>query len=193
MTTSFSRSGSAAVLADLLTILRFPAAVTVFGLGAMGSFDGAALVLCVAWLSDVMDGRLARSTEVPSRFGPLDVYADTGVALGSTGGLVVAGHLPAGPTITVTAGLLFLAIWRHHQMPAMTFMAAAHVAMLTIALRHGSWGGPLMLAVIVSMAVFDRQRLMTVLIPRFLDGFRRSGGSGETGRDHSRSIRSSSQ
>lgn len=70
-----------------------------------------AILLSISWITDFLDGRLARRASTPTRLGRWDVWADTAVGAGLVVGLVLEGTLPLsmGLSALVLFGGLFLA------------------------------------------------------------------------------------
>ncbi len=83
-----------ALLADALTAARAVAGVALAILVGRGRLGDACLVLAAAWLSDALDGRLARASRRRTRLGPWDMPIDVGVGAGLVVGLGAAGAMP---------------------------------------------------------------------------------------------------
>lgn len=80
---------------SLLSALRIPLALVLYGLVVSGAWRLAVLTLIAAALSDLADGWLARRTDMRTRTGAyLDVGGDLLIVLGGFGALAVAGAMP---------------------------------------------------------------------------------------------------
>jgi phosphatidylglycerophosphate synthase len=164
-------------LADTLTSVRFLLAFYLVWLGwqkgpqAIGS---AALTLLVAWITDVLDGPLARRDPrgIRTWIGDRDLEADMAVALGVWIYLMLAGFLSpwlAGIYLMVTA----VALWR---------LGTAHLAWGVQALPYGamiwtSWRtapvfGLLLVAWLGLVVVATWPRFPRETVPEFLNGVR---------------------
>ncbi len=86
------------VLADTLTALRCVLALVILYAGVVrGPGEGlatAALLTILAWVTDVLDGRLARRARRPTRLGRCDLVADIGLTLALATCLVAWGVVP---------------------------------------------------------------------------------------------------
>jgi phosphatidylglycerophosphate synthase len=163
-------AGSRARTADALTAARIPLAVVVAALLAGGRVDGAIAVVAGGWLSDVFDGRLARSSDGSTRFGSVDLFADLALASGVGAGLVLGGRYSALPALSVGVLLLAAAAWYRNQMPAMVYMAGIDLALIVTAFQAGTWGRTVVVVVLLVMFALDHRRLVDTLIPTFLRG-----------------------
>lgn len=96
------------VLADMLTALRFMLLPIILYVGVLyGPDKGLATVAgltILAWVSDVLDGPLARHAKRSTRLGDYDLVADVGLALALVICLVVWGALPF---LLVVGGVVF--------------------------------------------------------------------------------------
>ena len=86
------------VLADALTTLRCVFVLVILYAGVVeGPTDGlttVALLTILAWISDVLDGPLARRARRPTRLGWCDLVADLGLTLSLATCLVAWGMVP---------------------------------------------------------------------------------------------------
>jgi phosphatidylglycerophosphate synthase len=135
-----------------------------------GEVDLAVVVLAAGWITDVLDGRLARAAEGKTWLGPIDVVADVALATGVGVGLVLNGRYGALPLALGAVVLLGSAAWYRNHMPAMIYMAIIDLALLATVFELGSWGRFVMVFVVVAILAVDHRRLVETLIPRFLDG-----------------------
>jgi len=85
-------------LADTMTALRCVFVLIILYAGVVqGSVEGlatAVLLTILAWVTDVLDGMLARKATQPTHLGPWDLIADLGLTLSLTASLVAWGALP---------------------------------------------------------------------------------------------------
>lgn len=91
-------------IADLLTIARGIMVVLIVLIGGLKGVDAlpAIIVLTVAcWVTDVLDGQLARKSIHPTRLGRYDVVADLGLSLSLAVCLVLWGIIPVLPVVIV--------------------------------------------------------------------------------------------
>lgn len=96
------------ILADLLTTLRFLLSLAILYVGLLeGPTSGiatASLLTILAWVTDVLDGPLARHARHQTHLGNLDLAADLGLTLALTVCLITWGILP----FSVVAGGVLL-------------------------------------------------------------------------------------
>lgn len=105
------------VVADVLTASRMAAALGVVLLGVTGGVsESIARVVALtifAWITDVLDGQLARHSRGPTHLGNWDLLADLGLCLAITVALVWWHAIPlliaAGEILVAAAGVKFLA------------------------------------------------------------------------------------
>ncbi len=105
------------VVADLLTASRMVAAAGIvvagLGRGSAGAIAGIAALTIFAWITDVLDGQLARRSRGPTHLGNWDLLADLGLCLAITAALVLRGAVPlviaAGEIAAAVAGVKLLA------------------------------------------------------------------------------------
>lgn len=72
------------LIADLLTAIRGIMVVFILLLGYTRGVDAhpaISILLVACWVTDVLDGKLARKAEAPTHLGKMDVFADLGLAL----------------------------------------------------------------------------------------------------------------
>lgn len=155
--------------ADGLTLLRVFIAIALALLVWLGEWPAVAMALAAAWLSDLLDGRLARAAGGGTRLGNWDMTVDTLVGAGLIVGLIAHGTLPdvVGFPALVVFGVLH----------AMGNVAASMLLQLTGYLptllllwqdRPTVWWLPF--AVMVLAAAIDWRRLFLINIPAFIRG-----------------------
>jgi phosphatidylglycerophosphate synthase len=162
------RSGLA-LAADTLTGFRFVAAPALVLLVQAEAFSGVALLLSTAWLSDFVDGKLARRASTPTRFGRWDMWADTAVGAGLAVGLILEGTLPlwAGVAALVLFGGLFLA---GNLAAAMLVQLTGYLPLLWVLWsdRPDFWWAPF--ATFAVIGAVDWRRLAFINVPAFVRG-----------------------
>ena len=155
--------------ADALTAARMVIAALLVPVVWTGSFSTAALLLALGWLSDFADGRLARSTETPTRLGDWDLVSDTLVGAALVVGLVGFGVMPPvlGIGLTLALGALFIA---GNVAASMLLQLLGYLPFLFLlwTVRPPLWWVPFATAAI--LAVLDWRRLVLINIPAFLRG-----------------------
>lgn len=158
------------VSADLLTAARLGMAVALPVVLGTGRMTVAAVVVSSAWVTDVLDGRLARTSAGESRLGRWDLTADTAVGAGVVVGLASAGRLPVWYAVSV---LLVLGVWFLHTgnfASSLLLQLAGYVPLLSVlwSERADLWWLPLVTA--FSIGMVDWRHLIEVNIPGFLRG-----------------------
>lgn len=154
------------VVADGMTILRLLLSVAVVPLTWAADLTATGIVVSVAWLTDLADGRLARRSGSAGRLAGWDLRADTLVGLGVVVGLTASGLVPIWLPIAVAPGLWpFL---RGNVTAAMLVQLAGFVPLLVLLWtdRPPAWWLPFATAALIG--ILDWRRLIFVNIPGFL-------------------------
>ncbi|MEA3345295.1 MAG: CDP-alcohol phosphatidyltransferase family protein [Chloroflexota bacterium] len=89
------------LLADVLTALRSVFVLTIIYTALQGPDEGfplAAPLTILAWITDVLDGPLARRARRPTRLGRCDIVADIGLTLALATCLIAWGYCPSCPS-----------------------------------------------------------------------------------------------
>lgn len=157
-------------VADGLTAARTMLAVGIAALVADDSIDAAALVLAIAWLTDALDGPLARHADAPTRLGDWDMPADVSVGAGMLVGLGFAGTMPLWLVITLLIGAGGGFIFLRSPALGMILQAVAYGVFLW---RLWSEGAPtrwVPVAVAGTIGVLDFRRLTRIVLPEFFRG-----------------------
>jgi hypothetical protein len=158
------------VSADLLTAARMGMALALPVVLGTGRLTVAAVVVSSAWVTDILDGRLARISVGEGRLGRWDLIADTAVGAGIVVGLTGASKLP----LWYAAGsLLLLGVWflrTRNLASSMALQLAGYVPLLFVlwSERADWWWLPFVTAALIGMV--DWRRLIEVNIPGFLRG-----------------------
>lgn len=158
-----------ALAADVLTITRLGFAFLLVPLVWQERLDLAAVVLSLAWLSDLFDGRLARMAGTPTRFGRWDLRVDTGVGVALVIGLIGNGTVSLwfGLAALVVLGGFFLA---GNIAASMLLQLSGYLPLLYTLWqeRPDLWWLPF--ATFSAIGLADWRRLIRVTIPAFLHG-----------------------
>ncbi len=158
------------LLADGLTLARLLLAVALVPAVWSSDLTLSAVLLSVAWLTDVLDGRLARASGHDGRLARWDVRADVAVAVGLLAGLGASGDVPVW-LLVIGLGLL-LAFALGSVAAGMLLQLCAYVPLLLLlwSIRTVAWWIPLLTAALIGLV--DWRRLVMVNIPGFVHGFR---------------------
>ncbi len=81
-----------ALVADALTSARVVMTPVMAALLAQRRIDAATIVLGLAWMTDFLDGRMARSADRPTRLNGWDLRVDSWLAVGQGVGLGFGGY-----------------------------------------------------------------------------------------------------
>lgn len=166
-----ARSGSKrlADMADLLTLARLVGAVVVAVLIPSDRWAMVGLLVAMVWLSDVLDGRLARWSGIPTRLGRFDLSFDTLFGAGVIVGLLIAQILPlwVGLGSLLVFGGFFLA---GNTAAAMLLQLTGFVPLLFELWQRQppTWWAPLGVALLAG--VVDWRRLVFTNVPAFIRG-----------------------
>lgn len=164
-----SRSRALATAADALTAARSIAALVAFPLISSRNWTMVALLFSLVWLSDLLDGRLARLSSGQTRLGDFDLLVDTVFGAGVVISLTAAGVIPfaLGAGAMIVFGGLFLA---GNTAAAMLLQLTGFIPVMAILWqeRPQTWWAPFLVAALA--AVVDWRRLIQVNIPAFLRG-----------------------
>jgi hypothetical protein len=163
-----------ALVADALTLVRGLLGVLLAYLIVRGRMDAVAVWLSVGWVTDFLDGRVARAAAGHTRLGRWDFPADVILGGGVLVGLAAAGLMPPIVTVLVLAacggGYLLL----RNAALGMILQAVAWVAILWqlwIRRAPAAW---LPVAVAATIGVVNRRKLIDDEIPAFIRGVSRA-------------------
>ena len=171
----------AKTLADALTSMRFLLGPYLVWLGLCSGPEGvatAALTLLTAWVTDVLDGPLARrdARGLHTWIGDHDLEADLTVALGIWFYLALAGFIPF--WLAVAYGLAGAAALRHFGSAHLAWglQALPYGAMIWTARRIAPAYGLLLVAWIGLVLVVTWPRFPHRILPEFLNGMQNLSG-----------------
>jgi cardiolipin synthase len=164
-------------VADLLTALRFGLAWLILWLGISVGADAlpaVMMVLILAWITDLLDGPLARRD--PSGrttwIGDRDLETDISVSIGVLAYLTLAHYVA--PSITIGYGLICAALlvrFRSREL-GMVVQAPAYAGIIYVALHDAQVYGWLAVGYVLLVIVATWPRFPRVVVPQFLDGMR---------------------
>ncbi len=156
-------------VADVLTASRWPTALAFAALSLSPSM-AVALVGWV-WVSDALDGHLARAAGTPGRLAATDPLADAAVAVGLVRHLVGVGFLP-GVSSTVVV-LVLLAMWWATRVVAvqMLLQTLAYASFLLWVQLERAPGRGILGLVLLGVVLVERHRFVEELVPTFLHGW----------------------
>ena len=167
-------------IADTLTAGRFLLALAIVWLGlriGRPALPTVTLALVLGWISDLLDGALARRAlnQRHTWLGDNDLGVDVCVALGLLGYLSLSGYVS--PAIASSYVLLTGAlIWRFRSRAlAMAAQAPVYAILLYLALRDAPTYGALAVSWIVLTVIVTWPRFPETAIPEFLQGMRELG------------------
>lgn len=164
-------SGHTRFLADLLTVSRALLAICLAGLGMTHGAEGlptAIITVIVSWLTDVLDGPLARSDpdHQATWVGEHDAEADLAISLGVAAFLVLSGYLAGWLGALLVLAVLGLWMWHSHQL-AWPFYALPYVILILTALRDAPLFGWLAVSYLAATLVVRWPRLLCQYLPEF--------------------------
>ena len=157
--------------ADLLTSTRLAVALAFPLVLWSRGLTSAAFLLSWAWISDLLDGRLARRSGRDGRMGRWDIAVDTAVGAGIVIGLGGIGEVPA--WFVPSSIVLFGGWWLVMKKPAgsMLLQLSGYAPLLRLLWNEQPrwWWLPFATAGLALM--FDWRRLIRINIPGFLRSF----------------------
>lgn len=157
-------------IADGLTASRLVLGVVVGAAIASNHLGFAIVVLVIAWVTDLLDGPLARAASAATRLGDWDFRVDVTLGAAIFVGLAISGRVPA----WLVAGLVVLGVgWTRvtgNPAPAMLFLAVVYAWFLMVVLteRPERWWLPF--AAIPALLAIDHRRFFRVILPAFFKG-----------------------
>lgn len=159
------------ILADLLTASRLVLVIYMLYMGLSWGEERLLLIVAltaIAWITDVLDGNLARRTDKPTRLGRFDLVADLGLALVLSTCMILWDFIPLLPAIVIWAIAGAAARLTHGQAPLQLVMGLVYSTLILTLLKiHPLWGWTLV-ACLGFFAVVNRRRFFQ-LASDFLD------------------------
>ena len=162
-------------VADALTASRVPLALVLGIAIGTGNWGLAIPVLVIAWLTDLLDGMIARASKGQTRLGEWDFRVDVTLGIAILIGLSALGKGPLWLSLSVI-GLLAGWTWiTGNPSPAMLMMGIAYGWFLPVLFidKPTLWWMPF--AAIPLILALDWRRFFTVILPAFFKGAARLG------------------
>jgi hypothetical protein len=160
-----------AAAADALTAGRAALALPLAVFANAGRWAVVAVLLSIAWLSDYLDGRLARRAGGGTRLGRWDLAADTTVGAGLLAGLVAGGHL-AGWVGLAGAGLGIGFFFLSNPALGMLLQTIAYGTALWFAAGEAVAAFAVAVVTIAGITAVSLPRLFGYVLPAFFNGLR---------------------
>jgi cardiolipin synthase len=171
---------STKTLADVLTTVRFCLAGVILWLGVRGSAEAlpaAVVVLILAWLTDMLDGPLARRDPSGRRtwIGDRDLETDISVSLAVLIYLALAGYLR--PKAAIGYAIVCAVLLWHFRSPHLAWIIQAppYAGVLYVALRYAPRYGLAAVGYVLLVVVATWPRFPQAVVPQFLAGMRNLG------------------
>jgi phosphatidylglycerophosphate synthase len=163
-----------ALFADALTAGRLVLAASLLMLAAESAPDGAAIALSFAWLSDAIDGKLARAAGGGTRLGEWDMPADTAVGAGLLLGMALGGLFPLGLAVALILILGLAYVLLKNPAFGMVLQAVGYATLLWRLWVVASPWRWLPVAVAGGIGIAERRRFTSVILPTFFRGVARA-------------------
>lgn len=158
-----------ALLADALTSARVVMAPVMAALLAQRRLDAATIVLGLAWMTDFLDGRAARSALRPTRLNGWDLRVDAWLAVGQGVGLGFGGYFSWWLVAPVTALVAWGSVTLRNPSPVMLGIGVLSGLLVWVILfRSVVWWLPLAYGFVLWMA--DWERFWHVIMPALWRG-----------------------
>jgi phosphatidylglycerophosphate synthase len=166
-------------LADLLTASRvlFALIFTWLGLaGARESLPLAGFLLLASWITDLLDGPLARQSEAnPTWIGDHDLEVDLVVSLGVLVYLVGVGYVEfAYAAVYVLLWVVIFWRWGWRRDPVMLSQAAIYLWFILVSVRHSPKVGWWLVAYPLVAVAVTWPRFPREIVPNFIRGMSRA-------------------
>ena len=152
-------------IADLLTFSRMLISPVIAWLLASQHLDIAVVLLGFAWVTDFLDGRLARSTKQVTRLHRWDLRADAGLGICLVGGLGLGGYLTWWIVIPLTGLMIFLLLLASNPAPVALNVGILFGTFILVATIRGDRLWWLPVVYMLTALVMSWQRLFKVLMP----------------------------
>jgi len=171
---------STKTLADVLTAVRFCLAGFILWLGVKGGAEAlpaAVVALLLAWVTDVLDGPLARRDPSGRHtwIGDQDLAIDMSVGMAVLAYLTLSGYLTLKATIAYVAVCVALLWYFRSVHLAWTVQAPPYAGMTYAALRDSPRYGLMIVGYVALVVVATWPRFPERVVPQFLEGMRTLG------------------
>lgn len=116
------------------------------------------VLLVVCWVTDVLDGKLARKADAPTRLGQFDMIADLGLGLSLSICLVLWDIIPLLPLLIVIAVIAVSAlVFRFYALQKFVMGLVYLVFTLTVRQSHPGWAW-FILGGVAALAILNPKR-----------------------------------
>jgi cardiolipin synthase len=164
-------------VADGLTLVRVLLALVMLWVGlslGRAALDTAAILLILAWATDLLDGPLARRAHCDRQtwIGDHDLEVDVALSLGLLAYLILGGYVAPliGAGYVVICG--FLLWWSRSRHLAMAVQAPVYLILIYSALRYAFPYGWIVIGWILMSVLVTWPRFPKVIVPEFIEGMR---------------------
>jgi len=165
-------------VADFFTLIRALLSPTLVLLGILQGSNGLPLaigVMLASWISDALDGPLARRSRVKYHtwLGDHDLQVDMAVSIGLMFYMLLAGFVDI-QVVGVYILFWVLVFWRwgHMRSLGMLFQAPIYGYFIYVSMRLAPTVGGWMIGWIIAMVIITWPRFPKEVVPGFLDGMR---------------------
>lgn len=152
------------LLADVLTLVRVGVGIAVVLAGWLygaAAFPYVVGLVAVGWISDGLDGPLARLSKKPTRLGRYDFLVDVFLTWATFAYLILAGYIPWILGVLYTAIALVVVAYFQRKSVVIVFMRPIDLTSGIIALRHAPEITLLFIVWLVGLAVVRWRRFKT--------------------------------
>ncbi|HHB90727.1 MAG TPA: CDP-alcohol phosphatidyltransferase family protein [Anaerolineae bacterium] len=159
-----------AFLADALTLARLSIGAAILWLGWMvgrAALPQAILLATAGWITDGVDGFIARHSHCKTRLGWIDFPVDVALTWAALLFLVMAGFLSLAPTVIYTLLAILGTLWFRKKAVLILFMRGIDLTAFFFAVRYALTYTLPLLAWLALLAWLHRQRLRRD-VPRWL-------------------------
>ncbi len=153
-----------AFFADVLTLMRVGVGIIVILAGWLygaAAFPYVVALVAMGWISDGLDGPLARLSRTPTRLGRYDFLVDVFLTWATFVYLILAGYIPWLLGLLYTAIALVVVAYFQRKSVVIVFMRPIDLTSGLIALRHAPEITLLFVVWLVGLAVVRWQRFKT--------------------------------
>lgn len=153
-----------AILADMLTLFRVSIAIVVVLAGwwyGNKAFPYVVGLVALGWISDGIDGSLARRSTRATRLGRFDFLVDVMLTWATFAYLTLAGYIPWLLAILYTVITLVVVAYFQRKSVVVAFMRPIDLTSGLIALRHAPEITLIFVAWLVGLGLMRWQRLKT--------------------------------
>lgn len=153
-----------AILADVLTLIRLAIAVLIVYLGitaGAAAFPHVIVLVVVAWITDGLDGPLARRAKGRTRLGKIDFLIDVALTWASFAYLTLAGFIPWPLALLYTLITMVVVAYFQRKAVMVAFMRPIDLTSSIIALRYAPEITLLFFAWLVGLGLIRWRRTKT--------------------------------